>query len=39
MPMPTENWEIPKYTDSERLNIPKTDYLLKDQEGKEIPVC
>jgi len=28
MPMLTGSWEIPKYTDSERLMTPKTDYSL-----------
>ena len=27
--------KIPKYTDSERLMTPKTDYLLTDLEGEE----
>ena len=27
--------KTPKYTDSERLMTPKTDYLLADEEGKE----
>ena len=35
MAMPTGNGKIPKYTDSERLMIPKTDCLLTDQEGEE----
>ena len=35
MPMPTGNWEIPKYYGQWTVEDSQTDYLLTDQEGKE----
>ena len=35
MPMPTGNWEIPNFTDNERLKTPKMDCVLKVYKDKE----